>query len=147
MTQEKNKKIIGRVEYVSFSDFGLQNLVAKVDTGAYNGSIHVSFVEECEYGGEKAIKFRLVDSSHPQYQDKDFYSRKFFKKPVRSSNGEVNKRYFIPVQVSLGSDTFVADFSLSERHGMRKPVLLGRKTIKHRYIVDVSKEYCLQTEK
>jgi hypothetical protein len=147
MTEENTKKVIGRVEYVSFPDFELADLVAKVDTGAYNGSIHVSNVEECEHNGKSAIKFRLIDPTHPQYQDKDFYSHNFFKKKVRSSNGEVNERYFIPLQISLGFDTFTADFSLAERHGMRKPVLLGRKTIKHRYIVDVSKEYCLQAEK
>lgn len=141
----QDKKIIGRLEYVSFPDFGIEHIEAKIDTGAYSGSIHVSSVEEIEHGGVGAIRFRLIDEDHPQYQSVDHVVTDFKKKTVKSSNGVVEDRYFIKIPFVLGGQTYIGIFSLSNRANMRYPILLGRKLLKKYFLVDPSQMYMLSS--
>jgi len=53
------KKVIGAFEKVSFPDFGLFDIVAKIDTGATSGSLHATNIKEMELAtGEIAVKFK-----------------------------------------------------------------------------------------
>jgi hypothetical protein len=48
------EKVIGAFEQVSFPDFGLFDVVAKIDTGATSGSLHATKIKEVELPtGEK----------------------------------------------------------------------------------------------
>lgn len=145
MENTYNKKIIGRLEYISFPDFGIENIEAKIDTGAYNGAVHISLVEECIHNNIPSIRFRLIDEDHPQYQDKDFFAINFIQKKIKSSNGDSELRYLIPVRFIMGGEEYVSYFSLSKRDGMRRPVLLGRKNIKKYFLVDSAKKFVLGT--
>jgi hypothetical protein len=49
-------------------------------------------------------------------------------------------RYVIKTKVTLFGKTFKTEFSLADRQQMRYPVLLGRKLLRNRFIVDVSLE-------
>jgi hypothetical protein len=138
-----NKKIIGRLEYISFPDFGIENIEAKIDTGAYNGSIHVSSVEEVEKDGVRVLKFRLIDKDHPQYQDKDFFASEFSQKKIISSNGKSQIRYLISVRFFLGEQEFISFFSLSNRKALRRPVLLGRRNIKKHFLINAARKFVL----
>lgn len=140
-----NKKIIGRLEYISFPLFGIENIEAKIDTGAYNGSIHASSIQEIERDGTKLLSFRLIDETHPQYQDKDFVVQDFRQKKIISSNGASEIRYLIKIPFVLGGQEFVSEFSLSNREALRRPVLLGRKNIKKHFLVDAAKKFVLGT--
>lgn len=139
----QNKKIIGRLEYISFPDFEIDNIEAKVDTGAYSGAIHISSVEEIKKDGGPVLRFKLIDPSHPLYQEKDFFSSEFFQKKVVSSNGESEIRYIIPTRFLIGGQEYISQFSLSKREGMRRPVLLGRKNIKKHFLVNPAKKFIL----
>ncbi len=140
-----NKKIIGRLEYISFPDFEIDNIEAKVDTGAYSGAIHVSSVEEVKKDGQQVLRFKLIDPSHPLYQEKDFFSSEFSQKKVVSSNGESEVRYIIPARFLIGGQEYISQFSLSKREGMRRPVLLGRKNIKKHFLINAARKFVLGT--
>jgi len=145
MENTYNKKIIGRLEYISFPDFGIENIEAKIDTGAYNGSIHISSVEEIEKDGKMVLKFRLIDQEHPQYQDKDFFATEYSQKKIISSNGESEIRYIISVRFLLGGQEFISFFSLSNREALRRPVLLGRRNIKKHFLINAARKFVLGT--
>lgn len=136
-----DKIIIGRVEKVDIPDFDLLGLDAKIDTGAYNGSIHVSAITEIEKESKQCIRFILLDEDHPEYHGKVFETDQFVQKKVRSSNGEVQYRYMIPVTILLKGIELKAQLSLSNRKDLRYPVLLGRKTIKKDFIIDPNKKF------
>ena len=52
------EKVIGAFEKVSFPDFGLFDVVAKIDTGATSGSLHATKIQEIQLpNGEKALTF------------------------------------------------------------------------------------------
>lgn len=141
MKDSSHKTIIGRLEYVDIPDFAFSGIEAKVDTGAYNGAIHVSLVSEVEKEGKKYIRFVLLDEDHPEYHGKAFETDEFEKKKVKSSNGEIQERYVVPVTIILKGFELKVKLSLSNRKDLRYPILLGRKIIKKHFIVDASKTF------
>ena len=134
---KKEKVVIGRREVADLIEFGLSDVKVKVDTGAYSSSIHVSHCQEKD--GELEVKF--LDESHPSYLDRIFVFKEFRKKRVKSSTGQTQERYFIYMKIRMGGKIVKTEFSLTERNGMRFPILIGRKLLNNRFIVDTSLKY------
>lgn len=136
-----NKKIIGRLERVSIPDLNLKSIVAKIDTGAYNSVVHVSYVEEFIRENKKYIRFVVLDEEHPEFTNQVHEISNFSKKIIRNSSGITEDRYVIPVKIILKGLELKAKVSLSDRREMRHPILLGRKIIKKHFVVDASKNF------
>lgn len=135
------KEIIGRLERVSLPDFDLNDIEAKIDTGAYNGAIHVSDAHEEKDDNKVVLKFTLLDEEHPEYNGKQFTATDFEKKVVKSSTGESEVRYFIPLTLILKNKEFNVKLSLSNRKEMKYPILIGRKVIRKHFVVDAAEKF------
>ncbi len=135
----KTKKVIGRREEISLPDLDLQNVDAKVDTGAYTSALHCHDVELFESDGKEMVRFKLLDPGHPQYNHKEFELPVVRIKKIKSSSGHTQKRVIIKTTMVLYGKKYMAEFSLADRTNMVYPVLLGRKAISGKFIVDVSK--------
>ena len=131
-------KIIGRIDKVDFPELDLQGIDVKVDTGAYTSSIHSHDIKEVDLNGLKHLEFRLLDSSHPQYNNKVFKVENYKVKSVKSSFGAVEQRYIINTKILIFEKEYAIKFSLSERSDMKYPVLLGRRFLNRRFMVDTS---------
>jgi hypothetical protein len=134
-----SKITIGRREWASLPEFGLKNVEVKIDTGAYSSSIHASLIEE----KDGILHVIFLDSNHPDFQDTPYSFQDFRIKKVKSSNGIVQERYFIKTHILLGSSKIKTEFSLTQRKGMRYPILIGRKLLNKRFIIDTSLKYKL----
>ena len=139
MSDTSSKTIIGRLERVSLPTFNLNNIEAKIDTGAYNCAIHVDRLELFVKNGTKHIRFVVLDDEHPEFQDDIHETSDFREKLVRSSNGEASMRYQVPAEIELGGKTLKAYLGLTDRKDLKYPVLIGRKVLKKNFIVDVGK--------
>jgi hypothetical protein len=62
---------------------------------------------------------------------------------VKSSNGIEQTRYAIKLKVKVGDQEVLTEFTLTNRDKMNYPVLLGRKFLRHRFVVDVSRNFIL----
>lgn len=131
-------KIIGRKDKADFPELDLRNLNVKVDTGAFTSSIHSHEIKEVEENGEKHIEFKLLDPSYSKYCDKIFKVKNYKEKAIKSSFGDVEHRYIIKTNIILFSQEFLIELSLSQRTEMKFPVLLGRKFLNKKYMVDTS---------
>lgn len=139
--KNSNLKVIGRLERVDFPEWDLFDIDAKIDTGAYTSSLHCHHIvpfkkDDCEF-----VRFNLLDPSHETYNDKLFELPIHRKKMVKSSNGSIEDRFVVKTKIRLYDQLFDSELSLTDRSEMRYPVLIGRKLIKKRFIVDVSKKY------
>jgi hypothetical protein len=136
------KKIIGRREIVSILDLELFELDAKIDTGADSNSLHCDdiFIDD-----EKFVHFTLLDEIHPAYHGKRIKLPLYKLKKVKSSNGVVQLRASIQVTISFFGKKYKTDISLADRSDMKYPMLIGRKFLVNRFLVDVSKEYLTKT--
>ncbi len=123
--KRKNLEIIGANTFVSIE--GIDNIPAKIDTGADSSSVHVENLSVSEDG---ILSFELFGK---KIERKDFKAV-----VVRSSNGDEEVRYRAPLSMKIGSKKIKAFFTLSNRGKNNFPVLIGRKTIKNKFVVDVS---------
>jgi hypothetical protein len=142
----RRKKIIGRLEYVEFPQLGLEGIVAKVDTGAYTTSIHCEDIKHFEQNGVPYVSFVLLDESHSQYHGHTYMWALYKTKQVKNSFGQTEERYSILTQIKVYDEVYNVELSLADRSQMDYPVLLGRKALKRRFLVDVSKKH-LATKK
>lgn len=129
------KRVIGAFEKVSFPDFGLFDVVAKIDTGAMSGSLHATHIKQIDLPtGEKALSFR------PYGKRLEVAVHSFSLKKIRSSNGVVDRRYVIPTTIVIRGVQYPINISLADRSLMMKGVLLGRRFLRsHGFIVDPTK--------
>lgn len=130
----KEKQLIGRREQIAFPELGIYDITAKVDTGAYTTALHCHDI----YEKNGVLYFKLLDPSHPDYNQQEQTFKDFTQKEIKNSFGEVEKRYIIKTTIKIGRRRIKSVISLTDRGNMRYPVLIGRKLLKNRYIVDVA---------
>jgi hypothetical protein len=135
------QKIIGKTEFISFPSFNILNIAAKVDTGAYFLALHCSYIEEKIVNNKKVLVFKLLDPSHRNYSEQENVSDSYFTKIIKNSFGETEKRYCIKTQIVIANHKILVTATLSNRHNMKYPVLIGRRILKMRFLVDVSQEF------
>lgn len=138
MDGKKEKRIIGRRETVDFPDLGLSGITAKIDTGAYTTALHCHDIHIREEHGRRLLCFKLLDPTHPAFTGKEMCFAEFGEKQIKNSFGEVEHRYIIKTRVRIARKLIKSVISLTDRGNMRYPVLIGRKLLKNRFIVDVS---------
>jgi len=129
-------KTIGRIDRADFPEINLRDISLKVDTGAFTSSIHCHHVHEVEANGEKRIEFELLDPSHPEYENKVYKVKTYTQKAIKSSNGNIEQRFIIETVIEIFNEVYPIELSLSERGDMKFPVLLGRKFLNKRFIVN-----------
>ena len=129
--------IIGRSEIVDIIGTAL-DIPAKVDTGAYRSSIHASDVKiKKDADGNDVLSFSIL--GHPCSSVKrELQTSDFDMVRVRSSNGQEQDRYEVKLKIKLGNKIFTTSFSLADRSSNLFPILIGRKTMKNRYLVDAT---------
>ena len=130
----KELKIIGRLEHVDFPELGINGFNAKIDTGAYTSSLHCSeiLVEKDK------VKFIVLDDEHPSFEGKWFCLPIEKYTVVKSSNGYKEERVVVKTKILLLGEEYDVFLTLTNRKDMKYPVLLGRKFLKDKYIVNVS---------
>lgn len=127
-----SKKIIGRTDRADFPELGLQDIAIKIDTGAYTSSIHCDKI--IEEDGKLTCLF--MDIEHPFYDKKKFTFTDYEQVIVRSSNGIAQRRYAIKTTIKIFNKTYTISLSLNDRSDMKFPVLIGRKFLSGKFIVD-----------
>lgn len=140
------KRNIGRVDKADFPLLNLYDVEVKIDTGAFTSTIHCKNVKvEDNY-----LKCNFLDEEHPDYHEKEIVFDKYDVKVVKSSNGQSQARYRILTEIILFGKTLPIFLTLSDREEMRYPVLLGRKFLTKRFVVDINKtnvSYKIKTKK
>jgi hypothetical protein len=135
----KKKTIIGRKDKADLPDLALEDIDLKIDTGAYTSAIHCQKIATRKVNGKRVLTFTLLDPSHSQYEENEFSAEDFTEKQIKSSFGSSEKRFVIETTICLFGKTHPIKFSLSDRGEMRTPVLIGRKFLKGKFVIDPSK--------
>lgn len=132
---EKNQvETIGSVEVIDLPKLSIYGIPAKIDTGAESSSIWASAVKL----KKGILEFKLFAPGSAFYTGKTIRTKDFNTAIVRNSFGTKEYRYKVNFSASLGPRRIRASFTLADRSGMSYPVLLGRNTLRKKFVVDVS---------
>lgn len=130
---------IGRLEHIALPGIGVARVEAKIDTGAFRSALHYQALKLRTRGGIR----QLVVTFQMGGIRKVKVFRSFKRVTVKSSNGETSRRYLINTQVKLNGHTVRTQATLFDRSDMKYQVLLGRKFLRGRFLVDVSRKNVL----
>ncbi|HET7302882.1 MAG TPA: RimK/LysX family protein [Candidatus Saccharimonadales bacterium] len=132
-----HKTIIGRAEALHFVDLAIADVPAKVDTGAYRSAVHADKIRLSDDG--KTLHFRLL-GGHPLCGAlaTELSTTTFKTVFIENSFGHREQRYEVKLRVKLGPKVFSATFSLADRGKKVYPILLGRKMLNNRFLVDTA---------
>ena len=115
---------------------GIAKVPAKIDTGADSSSIWASSIEMSEDG---VLSFKLF-GPNSQFYTGDTIKTKDFKVVVtRSSHGDEKIFYRTRLQIVIKGRKINSLFTLSNRSNNNFPILIGKRTIRGKFIVDVKK--------
>ncbi|MEO6109692.1 MAG: RimK/LysX family protein [Candidatus Saccharimonadales bacterium] len=140
----KQTKTVGCLEYISFPDLGLNNILAKVDTGAFSGAIHCTNIKVYRRGADKRriLKYNPLGKAKLA-QETDTFEETY----VRSASGHRIKRFIIATNIVCGNKTYKIKIGLSDRTDMKREALIGRRFLRENGImVDVRKNSELDDE-
>lgn len=136
--KENDLQIIGRIERIDIPEWLLFGLEAKIDTGAFSSSIHCHRIEAYKNKTQNWVRFSLLDPEHEAYNNKVFELPIYDVREVKSSNGVTESRFFVRAQIEINHRNIDTELSLTDRSEMKFPVLLGRKFLMNRFLVDVA---------
>lgn len=132
-----HKVVVGRAELIHFTDFEMADIPAKVDTGAYRSAVHADQIQLSDDG--QKLSFRLL-GGHPVCGALATVveTTQFQKVWIANSFGHREERFEVKLCVKLGPKVFMATFSLADRSKKIYPILLGRKMLNNRFLVDTA---------
>lgn len=144
LTRRKNQPadalpLIGWRENVSLPALGLGIITAKIDTGASSAALHATGI--------------MLVGAHVEFtvpvNGRNFHCRLPFKgsKLIKSSTGHSQHRALVETEVKIGPHRFAIDVTLTDRTDMGVPMLIGRRSIAGRFVVDPAHSYILSAAK
>jgi hypothetical protein len=137
----KNKVVIGRLESIGLPELGIDALQVRVDTGAKTSSLHVDNIEKTLIDGVHSVTFDIHPDSHNVDRIVSCTAPISDIRKIKSSNGTAEQRYVIETPVTLGSESWSIEITLTDRSDMSYLMLFGREAIGKRFLVDPSKVF------
>ncbi len=135
------RPVIGWREWVQLPDLGVFVVKAKVDTGAVTSSLHAFRLERFEKDGRPYVRFEV----HPRQRSKrpsiECEAEVVKDTAVRNPGGRTELRPVIASTLVIAGQPIEALINLTGRDEMGFRMLLGRRTLRGRFVVDPGKSY------
>ncbi len=114
---------------------------AKLDTGAFNSSIHAEEEEFFERDGKKWVRFIVTDPTDKKPVRNRLEAPLVRIALIKEPGGQSTPREVVKLSVQIGGRKLRGEFTLNNRSNMLSPVLIGRKMIKDLGWVDPTRTY------
>lgn len=120
-------------------------VAAKLDSGALTSSMHAEDIELFERKGEEWVRFRIEveDRRTGQVVSEQLERPLYRDQKVRGAGGS-DERPVVLLKVCVGDAIYEEQFALRNRDNMNYPALLGRRTIQHLGLLDVTSTFLVK---
>ncbi|MFN0058235.1 MAG: ATP-dependent zinc protease [Planctomycetota bacterium] len=139
--RRRSLPVIGWREWVCLPELAIKSLEAKVDTGARTSVLHAVDVNEYRRAGTLYLRFKVFP--HQQDDARPILARApvIDRRHVRNSSGQQELRWVISTLLELNDERFPIELSLTSRHAMGFRMLLGRESVRRRFLVNPARSY------
>jgi hypothetical protein len=143
-SKERRLLVIGWMEHVSLPALGLENVKAKIDTGARTSALHAVGIETFFRGDTEWVKFQVpMEGISPALcVEAPVHDRRL----IKNTSGVPEERIIIRTQLKLMDQSWPISVSLADRNNMRFPMIVGRTSLKKRNIAVHTRRANLTTE-
>lgn len=128
-----NLPIIGNS--VFFEVAGIKDVPAKIDTGA---SVSAIWATNIKMNAQNELEFTLFAPGSEYYTGEVIKTDEYQVRRVRSSTGHDQIRYMVKLSARLKGRKIRINFTLANRKINKFPVLIGAKTLRGKFLVNVS---------
>ena len=133
--------VIGWREWLSMPDFEIDEIKAKIDTWARSSALHAIHIERFSSRGREMVHFEV----HPHQRDStgtvSAEAELIDERRVRSSTGHVELRPVVQIAIKIRGRRWTTEFTLTSRDEMGFRVLLGRRALRGRFLVDTDRSF------
>lgn len=134
---------IGWREWATLPQLGVQQIKAKVDTGARTSVLHAFDLQYFEASQRLMVQFK----THPLQRNTSLVVEAIApvlaRRQIRNSGGQTQERPVILTPVSLGQQLWNIELTLTNRDMMDFRLLLGRTAICQRFLVHPGDSYLM----
>ena len=132
---------VGWREWVGLPGLGIDGIKAKIDTGARTSALHAVRVRADRIDGIDIVRFDV----HPlQRSTRPLVNCQLAlvdERYVRSSDGARELRPVVETAVRLGDETWPIELTLTNRSLMGFRLLLGRRALRRKFVVDPGRSW------
>jgi hypothetical protein len=139
-------EVVGWREYVMLPALKLGPLAAKVDTGARTAALHALNVRVYRQEDQRRVRFEAVVDEARQITRRCELPLHGIKR-VKNSSGVAEDRCVVETDLQIGLHRWRALVTLTDRADMGFPMLIGRSSIKGRFLVHPSRSFLISRPK
>ncbi|WP_159655190.1 ATP-dependent zinc protease family protein [Vibrio atypicus] len=142
----KEKLLVGWRETLSLPGLGINEINAKIDTGAKTSCLHAFKVESFKKDEALWVRFWIHPIQHNTDVETVCEAKVVDERVVRDSGGHEESRYVIESLLSIGGKSWPIEITLTNRENMAFRMLLGRTAMHDRIVVDPVESFLVPFE-
>ena len=135
------KPVLGWREWVALPELGIENIKAKIDTGARTSALHAYRIAQFEEDGHRRVRFAVHPVQRRKRPEILCVADVIGERMVTSSSGHRERRLVIRTPLLVGGRSWPIEITLTDRDEMSFRMLLGRQALRRRVLLDPGRSF------
>ena len=117
---------------------------AKMDTGALTSSLDAKGLTPFQRDGKDWVRFDVETQDDSDKVTSQSFEREIVREVTLRGAGGKDDRPVVLMKICIGDQIYEEQFTLRDRGEMKYPLLIGRRTIQHLGLIDVTRQFTVE---